>query len=241
MAIAYTLPGGPNCNPGGGACESCFVVSGRFDTNALETERRLTATGLPSICDPSRLCPGFNELTNAPVRHMLHAFTNSTTAELCVTAKLRVVCPMPANALGVAAYAGEFRVNQPCSNYLGDDGATGPPFPPFSFRVPPQTNFLLVVTARTTNLACDTYALELFGLPCPPPAVQFAARPGPGPLIVQWSSAYPDFHLQSVNSLNGPGPSDFINVTNPPVLVNGKFAVTNATTAPRQFFRLESR
>jgi hypothetical protein len=80
--------------------------------------------------------------------------------------------------------------------------------------------------------------LELFGLPCPPPRLTIAAIPSPATAVVQWSSAYPDFHLQSVNSLNGPGPYGFINVTTPPVLVGGKFAVTNAATAPRQFFRL---
>jgi hypothetical protein len=154
-------------------------VSGQFDTDALETTRRLIATGLPSICDPPKLCPGFEELINAPVRHVLHSFTNNTAAELCMTARLRIICPLPANALGVAAYADEFRINQPCANYLGDDGATGPPFPSFSFRVPPQTNFLLVVTARTTNLTCGTYTLELFGLPCPPPALHLAASAAP--------------------------------------------------------------
>jgi hypothetical protein len=38
--------------------------------------------------------------------------------------------------------------------------------------------------------------------------------------------------------LNSPGPSGFVNVTSPPVLVGGKFAVTNALSAPRRFFRL---
>jgi len=61
---------------------------------------------------------------------------------------------MPANALGVAAYVEEFLVDEPCSNYLGDDGAAGSSYPPYSFRVPSVTNFLVVVTAHTTNILC---------------------------------------------------------------------------------------
>jgi len=225
---------------GGGACESCFVVSGQFDTNALETVRRLTATGLPSVCDPPKPCPGFDEFPDAPVRHVLHHFTNNTPNELCVTAQLRYDCPgTPPGSVGVAAYLGEFRINQPCSSFLGDDGASGPPAPPFSFRVPPQTNFILVVTARTTNLLCDAYALELFGLPCPPPTLHIVRDNVPDKVLLQWSSAYPGFRLESTTSLNGPDLQPFTTIGMPPVLSGGKFAVTNAMVAPRQFYRLE--
>ena len=55
---------------------------------------------------------------------------------------------------------------------------------------------------------------------------------------MSWSSAYPDFRLQSVDSLDGPGPHGFGNISNPPVLVGGKFAVTNDVSTPRKFFRL---
>lgn len=240
---AFVFPGvvpfgDGDCN-GGGSCESCFVVSGRFDTNALESVRRLTITGQPSVCDPPKPCPGFEEFPDAPVRHVLHHFTNATPNELCVTAQLRFDCPgTPAGLIGVAVYLGEFRVNQPCSSFLGDDGAFGPPSPPFSFRVPPQTNIVLVVTARDTNLLCDTYTLELFGLPCPPPTLHIAKDSAPDKVRLQWSSAYPDFHLQEANSLESSGLSSFINIAAPPALVGGKFAVTNAVSTPRQFFRL---
>ena len=233
--------GGGNCN-GSGACESCFVVSGHFDTNALESVRRLEVTGLPSVCDPPKPCPGFSELPSEPVRHVLHHFTNATPNELCVTAQLQLDCPgMPAGLIGVAAYVGEFRVNQPCSSFLGDDGAFGPPAPPFSFRVPPRTNFLLVVvTARDTNLLCDSYALELFGLPCPPPTLHIAKDAAPNKVLLQWSSAYPDYRLQSASVLNSSGPADFNNVSTPPVLTEGRFVVTNSATISSQFYRLRS-
>jgi hypothetical protein len=185
----FTAAGGPDCNSGGGACESCLVISGQFDANALEGLRRLNATGLPSICDPIKPCPGFEQLPDAAVRHQLHHFTNHTPEELCVSAQLLPGCAMPANSLSAAAYLGEFLVNQPCSNYLGDDGAVGPPYPPFSFRVPPHTNFVLVVTARTTNDLCGIYALEVFGLPCPPPTLHIARDTTPNKVLLHWSSA----------------------------------------------------
>jgi hypothetical protein len=235
----FSRRGGPDCDSGGGACESCIVVSGQFGTNALETIRRLTATAGPSVCDPPKSCPGFDDFPDAPVRHVLHHFTNSTAAELCVTAQLRPDCPgVPGGAFGVAAYSAEFRINQPCSFYLGDDGGFSAPSPPFSFRVPPRTNFILVVTARVTNLVCETYALEVLGLPCPPPSLQIVKDAAPNQVLVQWSSAYPEYRLESVPSLNGSGPFPINTVTNPPVLTGGKFAVTNAADLPRQFFRL---
>jgi hypothetical protein len=230
--------GNADCN-GGGACESCSFVRGRFDANAIESIRQLTVTAVPSICDPAKPCPGFIEVPDSPVRHHLHHFTNSTAEELCVTAQLHTDCPgTPAGALGVAAYLGEFRLNQPCSFYLGDDGAFGPPSPPFSFRVPPRTNFVLVVTERLTNIVCDAYSLELFGLPCPPPQLDIAKDTAPNKAVLQWSSAYPDFRLQSANSLNFLGPASFGDFATLPVLTGGKFAVTNSTEAQHQFFRL---
>jgi hypothetical protein len=60
------------------ACESCIVVGGRFSTNTLETIRRLTATAGPSVCDPPKPCPGFDDFPDAPVRHVLRHFTNSS-------------------------------------------------------------------------------------------------------------------------------------------------------------------
>jgi len=235
----FAPSGSADCNSGRGACESCSVVSGQFTTNALQSARRLPGNGLRSVCDPPRPCPGFEEFPNSPVWHVPHHFTNSTAAELCVTAQMRIGCSnsIP-GAFGAAAYLGEFLIDQPCSNYLGDNGAYDPIPAPFSFRVPPLTSFVIVVTARTTEPVCENYTLELFGLPCPPPTLHIAKDATPNQVRLDWSSAYPDYRLQSVNTLDGPGPHSFGNVSAPPVLVGGKFAVTNAATDPRQFFRL---
>jgi hypothetical protein len=152
---------------------------------------------------------------------------------------MRIGCPNPLpSAFGVAAYVGTFLTNEPCSNYLGDDGAYGAVPPPFSFRVPPRTNFLIVVTAFTGEPVCDNYTLELFGLPCPPPRLDIAKDTMPDKVLMQWSSAYPDYRLQSANTLNAPSPTAFSNVTATPTLLGGKFIHTNSTAARREFFRL---
>ncbi len=227
------VPGVADCNSGRGACESCIVVNGQFTSNAPQSARRLPAGGLRSVCDLPKPCPGFEEFTNSPVRHVLHYFTNRTAAELCVTAQMRIGCSNPpAHTFSAAAYAGEFFIDQPCANYLGDDGAYGAFPPPFSFRVPPLATFVIVATARTPDPVCDNYTLELFGLPCPPPALSIAKDSDK--VLLQWSSAYPDFHLQSANAID----SVFSNVLAPRVLAAGKFGVTNAISGPREFFRL---
>jgi hypothetical protein len=215
------------------------VVSGQFAPNAPQSARFLSPGGLRSACDPPKPCPGFLESTVSPLRYVLHHFTNSTAAELCVTAQMRIGCPNPLpSAFGVAAYAGEFLSNQPCANYLGDDGAFGAVPPPFSFRVPPRTNFLIVVTALTGEPVCENYTLELFGLPCPPPRLDIAKDTTPEKVRLQWSSAYPDYRLQSVNALAGAGALPFAPVPSAPVLLNGKYTHSNEIAAPRQFFRL---
>ena len=89
-------------------------------------------------------------------------------------------------------------MDNPCGNYLGDTGADGTQ--PFSFRVPPKTNFVILVSTRDTNVVCDRYTLELFGLPCPPPALHIAKDTVPNKVLLQWSTASPGFTLQAGGS-----------------------------------------
>jgi hypothetical protein len=230
----FNAPGGPDCNSGRGACESCIVTGGQFSTNTPALLPAPNFFGAPSICFPTKPCPEMFYPDSAPRRYFTHAFTNSTSHELCLTAQLRFGCEgEPVAALGAAAYLGANVLGSPCANYLGDTGADGTQA--FSFLVPPQTNFVLLVIARDTNLVCDRYTLELFGLPCPPPTL-YIARQGTNALL-QWSSAYPDYQLQSAPAL-AEGPFPFIDRTEARTLLGGKYTVTNAAATPRQFFRL---
>jgi hypothetical protein len=98
-----------------------------------------------------------------------------------------------------AAYLGVFDPDNPCLNYLGDGGGDGTAA--FSFSVPASSNVVIVVTLWAPGIGCDAYTLELFGLPCPPPALVISPEAAPQKVRVHWSTAYPDFTAQQA----GPG------------------------------------
>lgn len=243
---AFVFPGvvpfpapGVDCGSGGGACESCLVAAGQFLPNTSVLLQSLSFNSEPSICYPAKPCPGTDPDTRGlPVPSVAHSYSNPTTNELCVTAQLHFGCASPLPyALGAVAYLGTNSPSDPCVNYVGDTGFDGTQ--PFSFRVPPGSNFLILVSARMTNVLCDSYTVEVLGAPCPPPMLSIVRDSAPNKARLEWSSAYPDFHLQSVDSLDSQ-PYNFTNIPATPVLFNGKFAVTNRTTAPHQYFRLKN-
>jgi len=229
----FTLPDGPACDSGGGACESCYIVSGTFTTNTPTLLAPLSPDGSPSLCLPAKPCPGTFPLALPPTPYTQHTFTNSSGTQVCVTAQLHFDCPAaPQGAMHVAAYLGSMDTNTPCANYLGDAGGDGTAA--FSFTVPAGSNVVLVVTAWTPGIGCDAYSLELFGLPCPPPVLAISHEAEPQKVRVHWSTAYPEFHAQQVGTLTGA----FLNVVQPTAIVGGRYALTNITAHPDQFYRL---
>ena len=238
FAVAFNPVSGNDCAHQTGGCESCFAVSGQFTANTPTLLRSLNFVGGPSLCFPTKPCPQTNFFSDTvAVPYLTHRFTNSTTNELCLTAQLRFGCPgADTDVLGAVAYFGTNIVDNPCGNYLGDTGADGTQ--PFSFRVPAKTNFVLLVSARNTNVVCPNYTLELFGLPCLPPTLHITKDVAPNKVLLHWSSAYPDYRLQSTNALRVSGPNAFSNVAATPAIVDGKYTVTNTAAPPRQFFRL---
>src|SRR2546427_483377 len=89
-------------------CPSHLRQTVFFFFQAEDGIRDLTVTGvqtcaLPiSLCFPAKACPGADPDTNLPpARFLAHAFTNTTTRELCITTQLRHDCSTTqANALG---------------------------------------------------------------------------------------------------------------------------------------------
>jgi hypothetical protein len=238
FAIDFSPVSGTDCSHPTGPCDSCTVASGQFATNTPTTSQPLYFVGAPSICFPPKAYPGTNPAAGLPpTPYLTHSFTNSATNLLCVTAQLDFACPSaPANALGVAAYLGGFDPNNPAAGYLGDIGLGGPPYPPFAFQVPAGSNFVLVVMAQATNLVCDNYALQLFGLPCPPPTLAITNDTAPASVRVHWSTAYPGFTAQQSDKLAG---GAFTNVLQPPVILNSRYSLTNLHTTTNQFYRLK--
>lgn len=229
----FTLADGPACDSGGGACESCLVVSGTFTTNTPTLLAPLSPDGSPSLCLPAKPCPGTFPLALPPTPFFQHTFANSSGTQLCVTAQLHFDCPAaPQGAMYAAAYLGSMDTNAPCANYLGDAGGDGTAA--FSFLVPAGSNVVLVVTSWTPGIGCDDYSLELFGLPCPPPVLAISHEAEPQKVRVHWSTAYPEFHAQQVSTL----PGSFSDIQQPPAIVGGRYALTNITANSNQFYRL---
>ena len=239
ISIRYDLVNSvSDCSAGGGECASCVTVRAALDDQSLLTTQRLARVEAPpAFCFSSKQCPGISS-NLPPARYRVHAFTNSADHDACVTVKLTPACSF--SDLGIetaAAYLGAYHPDDICGNYLGDASFPSNTAPrSFSFVAPAGAPFEIVITGNPALTNCADYSLEIYGLPCPPPDVSVAAAQGK--VITQWSSAYPDWHLQSINSFDGPGPYAFSNVTTRPVLVNGNYAVSNSMTAPRQFFRL---
>ncbi len=231
---AFILSDRPTgCDPGGGQCECCFFVSGTFTPNTPTLTIPLAAEGSPSLCFPPKLCPGPFPLPLPPTPFHLYSFTNTSSAEACVTAQPHFECPVaPRSALHAAAYLGEVDSNNPRLNYLGDSGGDGTAA--FSFPVPAGSNFVIVVTLRAEDVGCDDYQLELFGLPCPPPTLAIEREADPGKVRVHWSTAYPGWTAQSARNATG----SYTNVPLVPAVVNGRYALTNLPAAANEFFRL---
>ena len=227
FAVNFSPASGSDCSHPTGPCGSCAVASGQFTTNTPTTTLPILFVGAPSICSPPKAYPGTNAATGLPpTPYLTHSFTNSSTNALCLTAQLDFACPFaPTNALGVAAYIGNFDPNNPSAGYLGDIGQGGPPYPAFSFQVPAATNFTLVVMAQTTNLPCANYSLEIFGLTCPPPALALEADSVRPKLKVDWSTAYPGWTLQQKTGITGV----FSNAPLTPAIVGGRYTLTNIT------------
>jgi hypothetical protein len=126
--------------------------------------------------------------------------------------------------------------SNPATNYLGDIGQGGPPYPTFSFQVPPDTNFTLVVTAQAINLVCNNCTLQLFGLPCPPPVLAITNDTIPATVRVHWSTAFPGFTAQqSGTTIKG----TFTNIIQSPVILNSRYSITNIHVVTNQFYRLK--
>jgi autotransporter-associated beta strand protein len=228
----------PSCTDGGGACESCVPsLTGRFTADMPSTLTRLVRNGVPSGCGSAKVCP--TVLPGTRLFYRVHLITNNGP-ETCVSAVLADLCRASNLRLHAAAYLGSYNPADPCANYLGDTGSElTDASANFSFTAPQDAVIALVVSSPVASTTCPvSYLVQLHGLPCPPPTLHIAKTGNPDEVRLHWSTAYPDFDLQRTPHLNGAAPYPFENVLTPPVVVNGDYSVTNATTAPQSFYRL---
>jgi Proprotein convertase P-domain len=222
-----------NCAAGGGECKGCpGAFSGAITGAEPKQTGRLNITGTNSTCAALAPCPAAADAL--PRAYTAHTFTNATTNALCVTAALNSSCGGAA-ALFAAAYQSSFDPMNICSNYLADIGDLAAPFGWFSFTVPAETAFVVVVHAFSADANCPAYELKVTGLLCPQPALNVTRLPAANGVKLFWSTAHGGYDLEATPALS---PAGFVPLTNMPVVVNGDYTVTNATSGSDRFYRL---
>lgn len=138
------------------------TVNNSTDTTKQTTNGRLGRANPPSSCSAAKACPG--ALGSGPRAYNFNTFTNGPGPS-CVT--VNPTSPSGASQLVAAAYLGAFDPTNLCANYLADQGAS---LQPFSFNVPANATFTVVVFESANATGGTAYSLQVSGLSAAPPA-----------------------------------------------------------------------
>jgi hypothetical protein len=147
-------------------------------------------------------------------------------------------CSTNAPRFYAAAFLDTFDPDDLCHNYLGEMGGNVevPGSHAFSFVVPTSARFEVVVEELPGNSDCSEYRLEVYGLPCPTPRLDIASLPESDQVLLQWPTSAAGFRLESSAAMQNPG--EFAPILTAPVVVDGKYSVTNESANGAEFFRL---
>ena len=227
LTTTFSLP--TACTTGVAFCATCpGNLTGAITTNDPGNNVRLSRTFVAGgTCALPTDCPGQNaEATNA-VRYDVLQFTNADAA-----ACYSVYLSSTGSALFASAYVGGYNPANLCQNYLADSGNSGP-FLGFSFVVPAQTNFVVVVNNIPSVGAGGSYRLVVSGAECPP---SLAATKVPGNRVrLAWPTSAAGYLLDAAPEA---APAVWAVASNQTFVVGTNFVVTNALDASRRFFRL---
>jgi hypothetical protein len=177
----------PTCT--GGATQN-IPLSSLTTADATQGDR-LGRDGSPSTCD-GKPCPGGGFAGTK--YYKTYNFSNTSTAPACITVTINSAPNSPpASGTGdieSAAYLGSYNPADLCLNYLGDSGVVGlgttVTNASYSFTVPPQSNFVVVVntTGTTTSAQFSGTVSGFFDFtqgPGPCPAATPTPTPSPTP------------------------------------------------------------
>jgi fibronectin-binding autotransporter adhesin len=224
---------GTTCNSGSGPCDYCLTsMSGTIINTDLVQTNRMFLNGTAASCGAAKSWPGGADLLG---RHYdIYSFTNTTASDACVTAVL--VSP---GDLQAGIYLNAFNPTNIQSNYLADSGGStmnninNPQS--CSATIPSGGVFYVTVDEVTPNTG-GAYALQLSGLPCPPPTLDIQPVSG-SKARLYWDTSGGGYVLESVSNLTA---TAWVGVTNEPVVIGDTYNVTNSTALPstNQFYRL---
>ncbi len=120
---------------------------------------RMFRDGVPSVCSPSKTCPG--PYSSGTFHYDAYQFLNSGSSPACVTVMFTTNCGTDVFA---AAYQGTFSPTDICAGYLGDIGSSTSQ--PFSFMVPGGACFSVIVTDVWETGCQGGYSFSISGIAC---------------------------------------------------------------------------
>jgi len=219
------------CSTGGGECDVCpdITVAGFVGSSSPLQQERFVRTGNISTCAAPTTCPGIYGSISF-VSYESHTFQNGPS-NACITVTLQTPSDV---ALFSAAYLGSFNPTNLCENYLGDSGDStiGLVYPfgsrTYSFEVGAFDTFEITVNAVPPGTSPGAYQLAISGGDCRP--VLNISKAGTDNVVLDWSSTAIGYLLESTNVL-GAGNSIWSTVSNAPVVVDGRFQVTNSVAS----------
>ena len=107
----------------------------------------------------------------------------------------------------------------------------------YSFNVPANSIFVVVVHEVTPDSGCANYTLIVDGFECPQALAINGDPSNAGNVILKWSTSAVGYNLLATNSLGNP-PNAFAPIGPAPVVLNSKFTVTNSASGPARFYEL---
>jgi hypothetical protein len=139
------------------SCWSTSVTGSITNTDSTQTAR-LFRDGVASTCPFPKTFPG--TMTDT-FHYDRFDFANTTSTTACY--KVDVSAPDCAgnNMIFVSAYLSPYDPGNLATNYLADLGSSPVPFGSFTFEVPPEQAYALVVNEVTAAAGCPFYKLDI--------------------------------------------------------------------------------
>lgn len=149
----------------------------------------------------------------------------------CIT----VVLSSGGATLFSAAYTNQYDPSNLCQNYMTDLGDSTAGTQSYSFGIGQRARFVIVVHGFDSSDS-GPYRLMVTGGSCRP---VLKVEPVAGDRVVlDWSTAAVGYGLQQTNRLPIAPNAIWVPSTVSPVIINGRFRVTNTVSASYQFYEL---
>jgi PKD repeat protein len=141
-------------------------ITGGLSAASPKQTGRLTRNGITNTCASAKSCPGYFT-TSGAYAYQAFSFTNTSGSATCATVTLSTACSgTGSTAIFSETYLGGFSPNSLCTGYLGDLGSSPATSGSYSFNVPANTNFTVVVNAVNVGSYCSSFTVTVAGLAC---------------------------------------------------------------------------